>query len=409
MKLLTKTSLHYLCASLALLTIFGGLLFYLLKKDISAEIQEQLELQVDMISAEIRQGATIHYPLVDIVKTSKISPARFRDTLIYDHYQQLTEGYYALTETKQVKDEIYSITVLTAYIGWDEYSKTISYIFLGLGVLLAASGLVVNLLISRKIWRPFLMNLAVLKKHALSSKEELVLTGSDTDEFEDLKTVLLDFTLRAKKEYLGLQEFTENSSHELQTPISIIRARLENLGQTTLNEQSARYLKDAREALERLSKVNKSLLLLAKLSGEHFPDVQAISLSVLLTEQLQQLEELYESRKIDLKIHIEPCFIRASPHLVDIMLSNMLANQLKHSAVGAAISVKLNDSLIEFSNEGEPLPFAESDLFTRFVKGDQGKAGIGLGLSIVKKICLVHHWSIEYTYDKGIHLFQVRF
>src|ERR1700754_2634060 len=161
MKLLTKTSFHYFWASLALLVIFGGLLFYLLKKDISKEIQEQLELQVEMIASEIRQGNTIHYPLVGIEKTNTLSIARFRDTVIFDHFQKLPEEYYALTATKQIGEEIYSITVLTAYIGWDEYSKTISYIFFSLGILLVTSGLIVNLLISRKIWLPFLTNLAV--------------------------------------------------------------------------------------------------------------------------------------------------------------------------------------------------------------------------------------------------------
>jgi signal transduction histidine kinase len=409
MKLLTKTSFYYFWASLALLVIFGGLLFYLLKKDISKEIQEQLELQVEMITSEIRQGNTIRYPLVGIEKTNTLNIPRFRDTVIYDHFQKVQEEYYALTATKQIGREIYSITVLTAYIGWDEYSKTISYIFFALGILLVTSGLVVNLLISRKIWQPFLNNLVVLKKHALSSKEELVLSKSTINEFEDLNAVLLDFATRAKIEYQGLQEFTENSSHELQTPISIIRTRLESLGQMTLNAQDARYLTDAKEALDRLSRVNKSLLLLAKLSGEHFPDIQPVSLSVMLTEHLERLEELYISRQMNLKPRIETCFVNASPHLLDIMLSNLLSNQLKHADVGTRLSIKLTDSYLVLTNEGQPLPFPASSLFNRFVKGDPGKAGIGLGLSIVKKICLVHHWDINYSYLDNMHTFQIRF
>jgi signal transduction histidine kinase len=268
---------------------------------------------------------------------------------------------------------------------------------------------VVNLQISRKIWKPFLTNLAILKSHVLSSKEELVLCVSNTDEFEELNAVLLDFTLRAKKEYQGLQEFTENSSHELQTPISIIRARLERLGQMTLNTQNASYLKDARDALDRLSKVNKSLLLLAKLSGEYFPDIQPVPLSEILTQHLEQLEELYTSRQMNLKTHIEPCIVNASPHLLDIMLSNLLSNQLKHANPGTDISIKLTDKYLEFSNAGSPLPFPQSDLFNRFVKGDPGKAGIGLGLSIVKKICLIHRWNISYNYVNAVHIFQIRF
>jgi len=64
---------------------------------------------------------------------------------------------------------------------------------------------------------------------------------------------------------------------------------------------------------------------------------------------------------------------------------------------------------MEFSNDGQPLPFPASSLFNRFVKGDPGKAGIGLGLSIVKKICLVHHWAISYNYLNNRHIFQIHF
>jgi hypothetical protein len=210
MKLLVKTSLYYFYASLILLIVFGGLLFLILKNDISDEIREQLDLQVEMISSELKQGNTIRYPLTTIEKTTSIQPAHFRDTLIYDHFQKQIEDYYAFSTTKQIKGSYYVITVMTTYIGWEEYFKTIGLVFLILGLLLLATGVVVNFFISRKIWQPFINNLSILKKHALSSKEELVLINTKTEEFEELNSVLMDFAIRAQNEYQGLQEFTEN-------------------------------------------------------------------------------------------------------------------------------------------------------------------------------------------------------
>jgi signal transduction histidine kinase len=298
---------------------------------------------------------------------------------------------------------------MTTYIGWEEYFKTIGLVFLILGVLLLAMGVTVNFFISRKIWQPFITNLASLKKHALSSKEELILVNTQTKEFEELNNVLIDFALRAQNEYQGLQEFTENSSHELQTPISIIRSRLENLGQMDLNPENTRYLQEARDALTRLNKVNKGLLLLARLSGTQFPDVQQVSLSTLLTNQVQQLEELFTSRNLQLHTNVIDCVVDASPHLVEIMLSNLLSNQLKYASEASVLLITLNNKIVDFRNEGPPLPFAQSDIFNRFTKGDPRKSGVGLGLSIVKKICDLHQWGITYSYESGVHIFSINF
>lgn len=409
MKLLAKTSLYYFYASFALLIVFGGLLFLILKNDISDEIKEQLDLQVEMISAELKQGHTISYPLTSIKKINTLQPPHFRDTLIYDHFQKQIEDYYAFSTTKQIKGDYYVITVMTTYIGWEEYFKTIGLVFLILGALLLATGVAVNFFISRKIWQPFINNLSILKKHALSSKEDLVLMTTQTEEFEELNSVLIDFAIRAQNEYQGLQEFTENSSHELQTPISIIRSRLENLGQMDLIADNTRYLQEAKEALTRLTKVNKGLLLLARLSGTHFPDMQQVSLSSLLTNQVQQLEELFISKQLKLHTDVADCMVNASPHLMDILLSNLLSNQLKYANAESILLITLNSQMIDFRNEGAPLPFAQSDIFNRFTKGDPKRSGVGLGLSIVKKICDLHQWSIVYAYEDGVHIFRINF
>jgi signal transduction histidine kinase len=408
MKLLTKTSTYYLYASVILLIVFGGLLFLVLKKDISDEIKEQLDLQVTMIAEEIGDGHVVNYPLTIIEKTNTAKPGYFRDTVIFDHYQHINEGYYALTENRRINNVNYAITVMTTYIGWDAYFKTIGFVFVALGILLVVSGFMVNLLVSRKIWRPFLNNLSILKGHVLSSSEPLILQGSDTNEFKDLNEVLLDFAERSRNEYLGLQEFTENSSHELQTPISIIRSRLENLAQLSLQNEGARYVQEARDAVTRLSRVNKGLLLLARLSGTQFPDVTEVVLPEVLSAHIKQLDELFHNRGIQLQTSIAPCIVKASPYLVDILVSNLLSNQLKYTT-GNHVSITLQQNKLELSNEAEPLPFPESVLFARFVKGDARKAGTGLGLSIAKKICTVHNWEINHRYDDGKHIFTVNF
>jgi signal transduction histidine kinase len=408
-KLLTKTSLHYFWASLLLLAIFGTLLFIFLKKEISLEIKEQLELQVTLISNKLNEGDSISYPLVTIDKVSQPAKTFFRDTSIFDIKQKVSENYLALTAYSQVKNQTYAITVMTTYIGWHEYVETIGLTFLGLSLLLAVAGMVVNYIVSRQIWRPFLVNLSSLKKHSLSSDEELVLQRSHTEEFDELNTVLMDFAARAKNEYHALQEFAENSSHELQTPIAIIRGRLESIGQRPLDGESIRYLNDAKTAIDRLSKVNKSLLLLTKLRNGHFPDVQTVCIDKLLHQHIEQLDELYGNRNLQLQTNIKQSCTEASPYLLEILLSNLLSNQIKYAPTGSTISIALDNASLVFTNPGQPLTFREDQLFKRFVKGKQEQNGAGLGLSIALQICKVHQWDISYTYNDDQHNFTIRF
>ncbi|RYD84191.1 MAG: HAMP domain-containing histidine kinase, partial [Sphingobacteriales bacterium] len=303
MKLIVKTSLHYLWLSLSILIATGTIFYLVLRGNISAEIREQLELQIDMVSNEVKKGHQVIFPLVEVkqLSSNSITPPIFRDTLIYDYLQDEYEGYYYLSEVQVINSKPYSIRVMTTYIGWNEYLKTISLIFLGLTFLLVTAGIVVNYFISKNIWQPFLKNLAILKEHSVQARTNLVLERSDIDEFEQLNTVLYEYADRNRKEYTGLQEFTENASHELQTPISIIRARLESISQLPLKNEAINYVGDAKQALERLSKVNKGLLLLAKLTHDNFPDQQTLPVSAVLTGQIVQLEELFESRGLKLQ------------------------------------------------------------------------------------------------------------
>jgi signal transduction histidine kinase len=409
MKLLTKTSRHYLWVSTILLLATGLLLFVVLKRNISDEIKEQLELQIELVAYEIKEGNPIHFPLVKIEKGVVGEPTKhvFKDTLIFDPLQQKNEDYFLLMEPKIINNKLYRITVLTTYIGWAEYFKTIIYMFAILASLLICGGVVVNYLISKKIWQPFLKNMEILKRFSLANNRKLTLVKSDIDEFEELNGVMADFVAHARREYKSLQEFSENASHELQTPISIIRARLESISQLPLDTKAASHLTDAKQSLDRLSKVNKGLLLLAKLEHDNFPDRQLISLSGIATEMINQFEELFNNKGLHLKYDIQPLTINASPHLVNIMISNLLSNMRNHTEAGKYITVSLSPDKMVFINEGEPLRFSEDTMFARFKKKHTASTGIGLGLSIIKQICLVHGWEIKYDYLNGRHHFTI--
>lgn len=412
MRLVSKISLYHFLLSSVVLGLAGFLLFIFLRAEISLEIEEQLELQVDMIAKELGNGKPINFPMVVITKDKESLmqlPKIFKDTLIYDHVQKVSEGYYYFAESKRINGVPYRIKVMTTYIGWENYSKTISYIFIAIAAMLVLLGTLVNYLISRGLWAPFLINLKRMKGYSVSSREELQLAVTDIKEFQEMNAVLADLAARGKREYTALKEFTENASHEIQTPLSILKTRLESISQLSLDNSMIRPLNDAKEAVIRLSKVNKGLLLLAKLENNAFTDQQSLQLDEILKNNYELMEDLFQHKGILIDFDISSKCIFASPFLMEVLISNMLSNVLSYTDQDAKVSVRLDEAQFIFTNEGEPLGFPESKLFTRFGKGAPGYKGNGLGLSIVKQICLSHQWEISYNYADKTHIFRIRF
>jgi len=411
-RLLSKISYYHFWLSAVVLGITGCMLFLFLRNEISKEIQKQLELQTDMVAQEIHMGRTVNFPLINITKGSDSLmklPKIFKDTMIYDRLQKVTEGYYYFSESKKINSQHYRIMVMTTYIGWDNYSKSIIYIFLSIAGLLIVLGTLVNYFISRRIWKPFLINLKRIKAYSVSSKEELQLTLTDVTEFKELNNVLIDLAARDKREYNALKEFTENASHEIQTPLSILKTRLESISQQPLTVDIARLLNDAKQATIRLSKVNKGLLLLAKLENNAFTDVQWVSIEAVLKRNFDLVEDLFQHKRLHVEKHIQSKVVFASQFLMEILISNLLTNALSYTPSGARIIFSLSEQLLVISNEGEPLSFPESKLFTRFGKGATDNKGNGLGLSIAKQICTLNKWQLSYSYEKHMHHFSIHF
>lgn len=412
MKLLSKTSISYLWVSFAVLFVMGIMLFLFLKTAVSQEVKEQLELETDMVMADLMEGKPISSPLLNIRKLALKDlekPLLFKDTLIYDRIQKEQEGYYLLRSVKLVKGQAVEITVMNTYIGWDGYVQAIGIIFILMAFSLVIAGAFVNYSINKKIWSPFLFNLSLLTKYSVSSKAPLELKASAIDEFEDLNLVIKGLVKRARIEYVDLKEFTENVSHEIQTPLSILKSRLESISQLPMDADLSRFLVDAKMAADRLSRVNKGLLLLAKLKNDQFEDIKMVQLDQILHTNLVLMEDLFEQRNLGLQQEIAPKEVLTSPHLMEILITNLLSNLRIHATPGTTVRIRLNAAGMEFANQGQPLQFPEEKLFSRFGKTFNGYAGTGLGLSIIKQICIINNWEISYAYRESQHIFSVNF
>jgi signal transduction histidine kinase len=411
MKLLHRTTRDFLLATIIILVIAGIGLYKVLQEEVTNEMNEQLILQTALVNEQMITGTLPAFPYAHITPTTDPveTPPVYGDTVILDLVQLEEENYHYLDIVKNIGGKNYHVKVMTAYVGWHEYYKTIFYILLAALILVAAAGALINYLSNKNIWKPFFQNLENLKKYTVSSPEPLQLHDSSITEFKELQRTLKDLTDRSHREYTALREFTENASHEIQTPVGIIQSKLDRLSQLEVSEEMAKYIVQARSGVERLNKMNKNLLLLAKLDNHTFEGKQQVAFHEVLRLHLEMMEDLFTAKNISLCSHIDQAVVILDPYLCEVLVSNLFSNALRYTEQGGAVTISLRASQLIITNTGEPLDFPPGRLFDRFRKSAKNVQSNGLGLAIVRQICLLNGWEIHYGYYDGKHAFTLSY
>ncbi|WP_164974138.1 sensor histidine kinase [Filimonas effusa] len=409
MKLLVYTSRNFLISTIIVLSSTGTILYFVLKTLIENEMLEQLDLQADMIVNELAQGRYVNYPLVEIDKINRISetPKITGDTLVFDYVTKEHEDFKYLKVERKIGSQPYRIKVMIIYIGWHKYYQVIFFLLSIAAVLMALAGVLLNYVLSKKLWKPFFFNLKQLNSYTLSRPGRVHFEPSHIREFNELRYALEELTERSRREYLALKEFAENASHEMQTPLGIIQSKLDRMTQMVVDADMAGYIVQSKAAVERLRRTIKGLLFLAKLENDSYADKESVSVGYMLRSQFGQMEELFWGKNIMVDLRIEEAEIVVNRFLLETVVSNLLANALHYTPRDGRLNVVLHENEMIFINTGLPLTFPPELIFDRFKKGEQHSQSTGLGLAIVRQICMLNGWKINYSYSSGNHSFKI--
>lgn len=409
MKLLHRTSRDFLLATVIILIVTGFALYRMLKSEVKAEMEEQLQMQAQSIIDQLKYGKTPGNFLVRAIPTTEpvTEKPSFVDSLLYDPLQKMYEDYHCLVMVENINGQHYKIQVMSTFVGWKKYMETIFFLLLVALGLLGISGVLINYFSNKKIWKPFFLNIERLKKYSVANAHPIELHDSTITEFKELQNTLRDMTERGHREYMALREFTENASHELQTPLGIIQSKLDRLSQLDVTEEMAMYIVQAKSGVERLIKLNKNLLLLAKLDNKAFDTKKKVDLKVEITNYLAMMEELFSAKDLHVNTDLESVNVVANPYLCGVLLSNMFSNALRYTDRGGNIEIRLRNEELTITNEGKPLDFPAGQLFNRFKKSDQHISSTGLGLAIVQQVSLLYGWDVSYVYRGNSHVFGI--
>lgn len=414
MRLLVKTTSYYILISFLFFLTAG----YILSLNISSVMEENIksllvnreEIATTQILNEVSINSLNNFD--QIIKRLSTRPVLdsiiFKDTTMYDVIEDEFHTYRTLQVNRKIGRNYYDIKIFTSLIESNlfvnEILKAMSIVFIGLLIFL----IIGTVFVSRGIWLPFHNTLSKLKTYELGKGKTIEFHKTTTTEFDHLNSMIKTMIARIHEDYLNLKEFTENAAHEIQTPLTIIQSKCEMLLQSkNLSEKDLLYIGSIYNTSLRLSKINHGLTLLAKIEAGAYENDNGTDVTDILKVQLNQYREIILLNNLSLYEEFEcQIFTNTNSELMIIVVSNLIRNAIKHNIPNGEISIKSFKSIIRFSNTGKGLGL-NSDEFNRFKRSD--KASLGLGLSIVKKICNAHNINLIYKYEQGYHHFDLDF
>lgn len=268
----------------------------------------------------------------------------------------------------------------------------------------------VLILIVHTIISPLNVTIQVLKQSNLKN-EDVDLPISKIIEINELREELRIFSSINKEQYLSQRQYSENLSHELLTPLAVIRTKTELILQSpNLLENDLLNLDDILQTVRRLSKVNQALILLSKISNNQFVDKELIVLKTLLTESISNFEHQIQIKNLDVTLDISPKkILNSNLNLLSILINNLIKNAVFHNVENGFIQIRLEDNILYIINSGLKNKKEEVDFFNRFISDKKSNDSIGLGLAIVKQICMLFDYVIQYESIGNTHRITIDF
>lgn len=383
--------------------------------DLNRELLGVKEL-VDDVFPHFLGGQLKGLPGIDSLSIKHAWPGmeaedQFGDTLMFDARTNQFRTFRSLRFQSEHGTVIYAVELFKSTTPADKLVEQVTLLMTMMVILFLAGIFFLNRFIFANLWKDFFEALEKLKQFD-TVKEPVILGEPDVEEFLELNRVLERMTLRLSSDYRELREYTDHTTHELQTPLAVIKTKIELLMQSSnLGSDEMQLLQSISTSTNHLSRLNSTLALITRIENQQYTQRVEISLSELLDKHLEMFQELVELRNISVERRYsgEEGFISMDRGLADILVTNLLKNSIVHNVEGGKILVEVNEGALCVSNDGPALSFNEQDLFKRFVRDTKRSGNFGLGLSLVKKICDYYGFHISYAYENMRHLFRINF
>ena len=384
------------------------------------EIDSQLIGNLDKIYTLVEENGVDRFILdstdqqafgsYNILKEEYISMEKISDTALYeviDYSKRAIEGevldYRVISATIESQGSYYLIEIGKSLATITDFQHQVrKFTFLFLFVLLAVTTLL-DLTVTQFLLRPFDRIIARLKRSDHPKNFDFTPDRTTTTDFKYLEESIHGLMRKTQQAFNEERDYISNISHELLTPISIIRTKLDNFaGSTSLTDEEMVKIIEARVVLGRLTKMVRTLLLLSRIDNEEYILAEPVDMNQLLSGLGVDFQEHFEQKGLHFSLVVpdHPVTVQGNRELLHILFFNLVNNAVKYTPDGGRISVSLSEAggkpVAEISDSGvgipeEHLPF----IFERFRKFRESGSNFGLGLALVKRIADYHHFGID--------------
>ena len=420
MKLIHRITLRLSLILLPILLVWAAVFYYTMVGEINDETDDSLEDYAEMLVRRTLTGGELPGQsdgsnntysielLPDSVHHDQI--LEFKDEKVYIPEKRETEPARVLNMTfSDGGGNTYLLTVSTPTFEREDLLLAVFWHLVALYAILVVTILAVTALVFNYSMRPLYKLLEWLDNYHPGNGVDDLPTDSQTAEFKKLTESARSTIERAEKYFERQKQFIGNASHELQTPLAVLGTRIEwMIDNTQLTEDQFAELTKMRQSLHRMSRLNRTLLLISKIENAQFNEKDDVDIVELIRREAEVYEEVYGYKEIECRVELPERFVvTMDESLATTMVTNLIKNAFLHTAEGGSIIISIKDGELYVANSGDEALDA-TRLFDRFYTS--GKSGsTGLGLALVKSIAEFYKFGLEYSFVEGKHRFAVRF
>ena len=420
MKLLNKTNIYTTTTTVILFVLGIFIMYEIILRKLNSEVDNQLLVTKAQIVEGLKQGISPNYFSSNFAQNVQVKKVNTQTVFGNNFIEYVGKEVNKLNPKNKMPQRVllfqtpangivYEVKIFSSLSEWKkigQYIIGVVFVFLFISVLIL---ILLNRLISEFIWSPFYDTLSKIKTWNIKKNEVLEFKNTDIEEFHLLNDTVKDLTRQIQTDYHNLKEFTENVSHEAQTPLSIISTKIELLMQeTNYSEKQNKLLVQTYNATQRLYKLNRGLILLTRIENKQFIQTSTINLITEIDNKLEMLDDFLAAKTISVKkIYNQEVVKDINVSLFSILLDNILINAIKYNLEqDGIIKITVDEDSFSIENTSSVEKIDKQFLFERFNKNSIS-GSLGLGLSLIKRIVDFYNWHVSYSCKDGIHKFKI--
>jgi two-component system, OmpR family, sensor histidine kinase QseC len=417
-KLLSKYNRINIVATIGIFLTGSVAFYFVLRHILIRQLDESLVTEQEEVVQYVKQfnklpvviqtdDQQVYFNQTSPVLKKKKFYSLYKLNPIEKHKESFRELHFSVL----VNGTGYEVIVSKSQTGTEDLLQLIILVTIGMIALILITGFFINRTILSRIWKPFYQTIDKIKNYHLSAQQPLQLPPTLIDEFTLLNENISGMTVRTQREYKNLKEFTGNAAHEMQTPLAVIRTKLDLLMQNeNLLAYYAQPVQEIEQAVHKLSRLYHSLLLLTKIENQQFELNESVQLDEIIKHKLNELTEITDAKKIVTNVNLVPVSIIFHQQLAEILTGNLLNNAIRYNQENGILSITLTAREFTIANTSALPALDDKKVFQRFYRHtDTKQDGNGLGLSIVKQICDVAGFGLSYNFINEQHIISVFF